>query len=112
MEQGQSRRDAFELAMRDHGYVVGKNLEIDYRWADGKFDRLHELAADFGSGQRRCDGYGCKPRGFGCEAGNVDYPDRHDHRQRSGWLGLGPEPWRPGGNVTGLSMDTGEEIFW
>jgi putative ABC transport system substrate-binding protein len=46
MEQGQSRRDAFELAMRKHGYVLGKNLVIECRWADGKFERLVDLATD------------------------------------------------------------------
>jgi hypothetical protein len=40
MEQGQGRRDAFEQGMRAHGYVIGKNLVVEYRWADGKVDRL------------------------------------------------------------------------
>jgi putative ABC transport system substrate-binding protein len=37
---------AFPLAMRELGYVEGKNLAIDWRFADGKLERLPELAAE------------------------------------------------------------------
>ena len=38
--------EAFEQGLRDHGYQIGKNLVIEYRFAGGKIDRLSALAAD------------------------------------------------------------------
>ena len=37
---------AFVKGMRDLGYVEGKNLVIEWRFADGKFERLPDMAAD------------------------------------------------------------------
>jgi putative ABC transport system substrate-binding protein len=37
---------AFLQALREAGYVEGRNVAIDYRWADGQYDRLPEMAGN------------------------------------------------------------------
>jgi len=41
-----ARVAALRTGLRDLGYVEGKNLTIDFRWAEGKHERLPELAAE------------------------------------------------------------------
>jgi putative ABC transport system substrate-binding protein len=45
-ERNSSRRAAFQRGLRELGYVEGKNIIIDYRYADGNFEGLPEIAAE------------------------------------------------------------------
>ena len=41
-----TRVDALRAGFRDLGYEEGKNIAIEFRWAEGQYDRLPELAAE------------------------------------------------------------------
>jgi len=41
-----SQVEGFRSGLRDFGYVEGKNLVVEYRWAEGRYERLPELVAE------------------------------------------------------------------
>ena len=41
-----TRAEAIRLALREHGYIEGQNIAIEYRYTEGKRDRAPELAAE------------------------------------------------------------------
>lgn len=43
---GRPRPEVFREGLREQGYVEGQNIIVDYRFADGKFERLADLAAE------------------------------------------------------------------
>jgi len=46
LSASEGRIGAFQQGLRDLGYVEGKNIIIEWRYAEGKYDRLRELAAE------------------------------------------------------------------
>src|SRR4051812_14787036 len=38
--------DGFRLGLKENGYVDGQNIAIEFRWAEGEYDRLPALAAE------------------------------------------------------------------
>jgi putative ABC transport system substrate-binding protein len=44
--RNQPHLPAFEHGLREHGYIEGKNIALEYRYAEGQIDRLPSLAAE------------------------------------------------------------------
>lgn len=73
---------AFLRGLSEAGYVPGQNVRIEYRWADGDYQRLPDLAADFVRMRvAAIVAGGGEPSAF---AANCDYPHTFSHRRRSG----------------------------
>jgi len=94
--------DAFLRGMRDHGYVEGKNLVIDYRSSDGQGERFSELTANLVRAKPDVIVVRGTPAALAAKkAGSI--PVVMVAGANPIGTGVVPNLSRPGGNVTGLS---------
>jgi putative tryptophan/tyrosine transport system substrate-binding protein len=101
--RNQPHLESFLRGLRELGYVEGKNVVFEYRYAEGKFDRLRELAAELVN--LKVDVIVTTTSGSAYAAQQVTktIPIVLTTGDLLG-TGLAASLARPGGNVTGLSV--------
>ena len=101
--------DAFRLGMREHGYVEGKAVNIEARWAEGRAERFHDLVAELIRLQLDVLVTVSTPAIRAAKEQTDTIPIVFIAVDPLG-TGLVSNLARPGRNVTGLSLTLGEEL--
>ena len=101
---------AFRLGLAEAGFVEGRNMAIEYRWANQRYDRLPQLAADLASRQPAvivAGGSGGGLSAFAARAAAPATPIVFTSADDPVKLGLVDSLNRPSSNATGVSFFTG-----
>jgi putative ABC transport system substrate-binding protein len=98
-----ARVEAFRQRLRELGYVEGKNIVIEYRYAEGKLERLPDLAAELV--QPKVDVIvTAGPGTLAAKKASTTIPIVFGANSDPVGTGIVSSLARPGGNITGLSL--------
>jgi putative ABC transport system substrate-binding protein len=99
-----ARIEAFRQRLRELGYVEGKNILIEYRYADGKLERLPDLAAELVRLKVDVIFTGGGPTILAAKQASPTMPIVFAGAADPVGSGIVSSLARPGGNITGLSV--------
>jgi putative ABC transport system substrate-binding protein len=101
------RRDlvaAFQLGLKQFGYVEGRNVSVEYRWADDQYDRLPASAADLVRREVAVIVAGATPAALAVQAATTTIPVVFATAGDPVTSKLVENLARPRGNLTGISF--------
>jgi putative ABC transport system substrate-binding protein len=101
---------AFREGLREHGYIEGQNLVIELRWTGGQIERSSSLAAELVNLKVDLIVAAGNPRARAAKEATSAIPVVMVYVVAPVEAGLVASLARPGGNVTGVTMDAGLEI--
>jgi putative ABC transport system substrate-binding protein len=100
---------AFQAELRERGWVEGRTIAYEYRWAEGRYERLPSLATELAEARVDLIVAGGTPNALAAQQVTPTIPIVMVGATTPVEVGLVKTLARPGGNITGVTFDVSPE---